>query len=477
MTVRNQMGLLVGLSLLAVSASAGAARAQGLEEALAQAYATNPTLQTERAALRATDEGVPQALSGWRPTVTVNGSLGEAFISTRRDGVGGSTNTTNTPASVGMRLSQPLYRGGATVAGTQRAENQVLSARANLTDVEQQVLSAASTAYLNVVRDQSVVDLNISNVQVLTRQLEAARDRFEVGEVTRTDVSQAEARVADAEASRVEADGSLQVSRANYQALIGQAPGTLSFPDLAQRVPLPSDLSGVVAQALESNPALARARYAEQAALHDISVAGAELLPEVTLDGELQRAWEPSTFFTRQDSATIETNVTVPLYQSGAEYSRIRQLRQIASQRRTELDQARRTVTESGSQTWENLLAARARIMSFEASVQSNEIALDGVKQEAEVGARTVLDVLDAEQELFNAKVNLVRAQRDAAVATFELARVLGTMTAQALNLPVTLYDPSEHYQEVRDKWIGFGSDYQGRGLFDGASDMFDLFR
>jgi TolC family type I secretion outer membrane protein len=459
------IGVVAGVACLAAGGG-GAVEAQSLEEALAEAYARNPTLLAERAALRAVDEGVPKALSGWRPTVSINSSVGRRYQNNRL-ATGVSSSQVTVPRTAGLSVSQPLYRGGATVAETNAAENRVLAGRANLIDVEQQVLLEAATAYMNVVRDQSVVELSFNNEQVLERQLQAARDRFEVGEVTRTDVSQAEARLADASASRIEAEGNLEIARANYQRLVGSLPGVLSFPDLAGMVVLPDARQQALVLAEQRNPAVLRAGFLDRAALYDISAAGALLLPRISLDGTLQRSWEPSSFFERSDTAQVTANLTVPLYQSGAEYARVRELRQVAVQRRRELDDARRRMHEAIGQTWERLETARARIRAFESSVRANEIALEGVSQEAAVGARTVLDVLDAEQELFSARVKLVRAEADEVVASFDLLRVAGANTARDLRLPVQVYDPSAHYDEVHDKWIGFGGDYEGGELFD----------
>ena len=457
----RHMATLTLAILIAASAAVESAGAQTFEEALAQAYSSNPRLLSERAALRAVDEGVPRAKSGWRPTVQINGSVGTRYSSNEAGSTGNVSSENTTPASAGLNLSQPLWRGGATAAETEAAENRVLSGRANLIDSEQQILVASATAYMNVVRDQSVVELNINNEQVLGRQLQAARDRFEVGEVTRTDVSQAEARLSEAAASRIEVEGLLQLSRASYESLIGGVPGLLMFPDLTETIQLPPTDGAARSLALQRNPTIQRAGFNERAALHDISAAGASLLPQITLDGSLQRSWDPNSFFAELDNASLIANVTVPLYQSGAEYARVRELRHIAVQRRRELDAARRTAVETVAGNWARLVTAQARIRAFESAVRANEIALDGVQQEAAVGARTVLDVLDAEQELFDARVNLVGAQTNEVIAAFELLSVVGGMTARGLRLPTALYDPVEHYNEVRDKWIGFGSDYQ----------------
>ena len=363
-------GIPVSASLIAlvvgVIAAPNPSLAQSLDEALAQAYASNPRLLSERAALRAIDEGVPTALSGWRPTVEINGSVGKRYTANETESTGRVNSQNTLPAEAGINLSQPLYRGGATVAETEAAESRVLAGRSNLVDVEQQVLVAAGIAYMNVVRDQAVIALNINNEKVLERQLQATRDRFEVGEVTRTDVAQAEARLSEASASRIEAEGNLDISRANYRRVIGTPPGILKIPDISKGFPLPESLASAEAMALQRNPLVLRDGFIERAALHDISAAGARLLPTITLDGNAQRGIDPNSFFARTDSASLIANVRVPLYQSGAEYARIRELRQVAVQRRRDLDETRRVAREGVSESWESLQTSRARIRAFE---------------------------------------------------------------------------------------------------------------
>lgn len=473
------MGIRVSASIFALAAAAifvpNPSIAQTLEEALAQAYGGNPRLLSERAALRAVDEGVATAKSGWRPTVEINGSVGKAYTANETEATGRISSQSTLPSSAGINLSQPLYRGGATVAETEAAESRVLAGRAGLIDIEQQVLVGAGTTYMNVVRDQSVIELNINNEKVLERQLQATLDRFEVGEVTRTDVSQAEARLADASASRIEAEGNLDISRANYERFVGAPPGLLTFPDISKTAQLPESLEAAEAAASQRNPRVLRAGFIERAALHDISAAGARLLPTVTLDGNAQRSLDPNSFFSQSDSASLTANVRIPLYQSGSEYARIRELRQIAVQRRREFDEARREAREGVSETWERLQTSRARIRALESSVRANQIALEGVEQEAAVGARTVLDVLDAEQELFEARVTLVREQADEVIASFDLLQVVGSMVARDLGLATDLYDPTQYYDQVRDKWIGFGDDYQGTNPLNFESDIRDV--
>lgn len=451
------------LSAGLVAAWPSAASAQTLEEALAAAYRSNPTLAAERARLRATDEQVPQALSNWRPTVETYGAVGKRQLDTKGRAELGTGTQNLTPRTYGAQINQPVFRGGQTVAETRAAENSVRAGRARLDSVEQNVLLNAVAAYMDVYRDQAVLELQIRNEQRLGRQLTATRDRFQVGEVTRTDVFQAEARLAGATANRVGAEGSLERSRATYRNVVGEVPGVLAQPTIPTN--LPSDLGRVVAAAKDQNPDIIAAEFSERSSLDTVDQIRGELYPSVRLSGTAQRDWERTFEGARTTTYEALVNLDVPLYQSGAVYSRIRQSKQNVVENRKRLDQTRQDAIESATSAWNDLQTARAALRSFRTAVQANEVALEGVQREAEVGARTVLDVLDAEQELVDSQVNLVRAQRDEYVAMFNLKTALGELTARRLGLPVDFYDPTKHYDAVRNRWFGTDSpgDYNDR--------------
>ena len=442
--LRHSFATGIGLlaAVLAVPVSA-----ETLVDALVAAYLNNPTLEAGRAQLRAVDENVPQALSGWRPTVEIHSSVGVDRSESDRLGA-----ETLTPWSGELSVIQPLYRGGRTMAGTQRAESEVLAERARLLTVEQNVLLSTSIAYINVLRDEAVVGLNRSNVQVLERQLEATRDRFQVGEITRTDVAQAEARLSRSVSDRVQAEGNLVSSRAAYARLVGNAPGTLE--PAPRLLDLPENEAIAIDIAMENNPLLHAARAGEEASRHAIDVSRGRLLPEVRLKGDISHREDVSITVDEMDDYGISAQVTIPLYQAGSAYSEIRQSREVNSRRRVEVEETRREVVEGVTQAWEALNTARAEIQSRRDEVRAAEIALEGVRQESIVGARTTLDVLDAEQELLDARVALVVAERDEFVASFELAAAVGGLTAANLELPVELYDPEAHYRNARSlRW------------------------
>lgn len=427
-----------------------AAHAETLTDALAKAYGTNPSLQSARATLRATDEGMAQALSGYRPNLSATGSTAAKQQETStRPGVRIDTN----PRSVSLNLSQSLYAGGQTMAAVSSAGNAISAQRARLKGSEQSVLLNAATAYLDVLRDEAVLDLNVKNEQVLGRHLEATRDRFNVGEITRTDVHLAEARLAGSTANRIQSEGALDSSRATYTSVVGDAPTGLEKPALT--LPLPATLDEALSLADAENPAIVSANFDEKTALDSIDSTTGKLLPSVDLSGGASRSLDTVSKDYWANALEAKVTVTVPLYQSGAEYSQIRQARQKAAAARMDADQARRDVAANVRQAWQNLEVTRARIESIKTQVRAAETALEGVQREASVGSRTVLDVLDSEQELLDARVNLVKSQRDETVAAMTLLSSVGRLTATDLNLAVDLYDTGRHYQDVQNKWFG----------------------
>jgi outer membrane protein len=447
----------IGLAgLLLPSLAAGALGAETLADALIKAYQTNPQLLAARAELRATDELVPQALAGWRPTAIVNGDVGEAWSRHTGTGGGGTVGSNDfTPRGANLEVTQPIYRGGRTTAETSQAEDLVLAQRSLLADVEQTVLLDAATTYMDVVRDSATLDLNRNEEEVLRRDLEATQARFDVGELTKTDVAQAQSRLASATAARIQAEGQLRASRARYAAVIGDQPGTLETP--AAPGGLPAAEAETVA-ASDNAPRVAAAQFNERAAADGIDVAFSDLLPSLSLVGNAGTSDESSSPHTGQDSASIMLQLTVPLYQAGAPEANIRRSKQVASQRRQELQNERRAAVANAIDAWQALETARASIVSFEAAVAANKIALEGVRLEAEVGARTVLDVLDAEQEYLNSQVSLVAAQRDEVVAAYQVLAAVGHLTARDLSLPVPYYDVEAYYRAVRDKAWGTGT-------------------
>ena len=445
--------LLVAAAALASVMATPEGRAETLIEALSDAYNNNPQIQAERANLRATDEGVPQALSGWRPTVTFTGSIGAQHVEDKPPSifVGGPI-----PRIADLNITQPVFSGGRTVALTAQAEKTVEAERARNIATESTVFLSVIQAYLDVVRDQATLELAVNNEQVLRKQLEATADQFRVGAVTRTDVAQAEARLAGATASRLQAEGNLQVSRANYVRAVGHPPERLAAANL--RPVLPATRDDAINLAALNNPTVIAAIFTEDAARDAIDATRAQLLPTLNLVGDVNRTVNTVEDNQTQSAASIVARLTVPLYEAGNVYSQTRQATQVLGQRRGQTDDARRAAVQGATQAWEQTSSGRAQIISLQSTIRAAEIALEGTQQEQTVGARTILDVLNAEQELFVNRVQLVTAQHDLALAEFNLALQIGQLTAVDLRLPVKLYDVDEHYRSVREKWLGFGS-------------------
>ena len=444
---------LLASALVGVAAmTAPAASAQSFTDVLVAAYNNNPTLLAARAAQRATDEGVPQALSGWRPTVSVTGAVGKQTTDYSLQTSSTSDGST-TPRSLSLTVSQPLYRGGRTEAATSSAEALVLAGRQDLANTEQSILLSAVTAYMDVVQDQAVLDLNRNNEEVLRRELDATQERFRVGEITRTDVAQAESRLSRATADRISAEGALVSARAVLARVIGEMPGTLKEPPPLPA--LPKNETEALNIAYDENPLLLGAKYREDSAKYDVRSVSGALLPTVSLNASATRSEEQSTTHIDTDSAQVALQLTVPLYESGSVYSQTRQRKQIYNQRRIQVEEQRRSVRQSVVQAWETLTTARSNIEARKSQVQAAKVALEGVQQEAEVGSRTTLDVLDQEQEYLDARVALVQANRDEYVAGYSLLSSVGRLGAHQLNLPVEYYDPVGNYNRVRDKWFG----------------------
>ena len=444
------LGIVVGGT--AVSPAA----ALTIEEALAQAYRNSPQLAAERARVRGRDEQIGQALANWRPRVVVEGSAGVAqrrFNQTLGAARGDRETDTSHPYQAGLTVTQSLYRGGRNDAQTRRVEEEILSDRARLSSVEQDVLLAALVAYVDVVRDRAVVELNANNQRVLKRQLEATTDRFRVGEVTRTDVALARSRLSRANADLIRARGTLTDSRANFANIVGvPAEGLEEVKPLSE---LPATEDDAVARARSDGFAVVRARHGERAARQRVLEIEGELRPTVSVSGQIARALDLSDSNTETDRMELTGRVSVPLYQSGAVSSRIRAAKHTVVQRRNEFLLAVRSAVTTATKRWEDYKTAEAGIAAFSEAVRAARIALEGVEQEALVGSRTVLDVLDAEQELLDARVSLVRARRDLVVATYALRSAVAELTAEGLELEVELYDPRENYRKTRQRWYG----------------------
>ncbi|HAK63397.1 MAG TPA: secretion protein [Alphaproteobacteria bacterium] len=449
--------LFSALSILC--ASGHAQTSNPYKEALATAYRSNPQLQAERARQRSTDEGVARALGGFRPTVTVIGEAGRAVDEFRtRNSFTGATNITDVnrgPRTVQLLGRQPIYDGGQAISDYRRSEAIVEQGRARLISVEQSVLQDAAQAYVDVARDYKVVQLTRDNVDYLTELKTAIEARFTVRDVTNTDVAQAEARLARGLADYQAAQGALARSYSAYKRVIGEE--AIANPDMP---PIPEILPDTMETALaeaENNPTLRAAIHAEQAARAQIGVVKSGLLPDLSLRGAVRRQDDADQKHFERDTAEVLLQLSIPIYEGGVSAAQTREAKHIASQRQLEAQQASRAATDAVRAAWESLISARARIVSIQENVTAARQALTGVSEEVKVGARTVLDRLNAQQEVLDADVALLRAQRDEFLASLDLLGAVGRLTAKELALPVEIYDPVANYAATRGRWFGTG--------------------
>jgi outer membrane protein len=436
-----------------------------LQEALANAYLTNPTLQAERAALRAVDENVPTALAGWRPTVSVTASgIVQSGATTSGAFAGSSTPIPATALhglrgyTVGVTATQPLYQGGRTTGQTHQAVNRVLAERANLIATEQQVFANVVSAYVGVIEDQQLLQLQINNEKVLEEQLRATNDRFRVGEITRTDVAQAEAALASARASRQQAEGTLQTAQATYTQQVGVAPSPNLIPP--QPLALPAhDQDNIVAMAVSNNPNVVNALFTESSDKDAVDVAMATLMPKLALQGQYSNSADQGLPNERSFISEGLVTLTVPLYQGGSEYAAVRQAKQTAQQARRQVDVQRRSAAQLAISNWQNLISYKASIDSNRSAIQANIVALDGVERQAIVGTSTTLEVLQQQQTLLSSQVALVQSLSNLVLSSYGVAGAIGRLTARDLSLSVPLYDETAYYNAVKDRLWGL-NDY-----------------
>ena len=438
--------LLLGASLALLPWTS--AWADSLMDALTKAYAGNPNLAAEQANLRSVDENRPQAVALRRPTITGQAQGGIQPQNSQQVG-----NQTLYPYSASIGVTQPLWTGGRAGAAIEQADYQIKAERANLLNEEETILLQAATAYFDVYNNQAVLDLAINNVKVLSQALDEANARFKAGLATQTDVAQAEARLQSGFADQRQAEANLTNSQAVYRNVVGNWPGVLKPEPPATA--LPTTAEETVARAIVRNPQVLNAQATQEAAKAGVDVANAQLMPSLSLSGLILQANNQQIQTDWQTEAQVLVTLTVPIYQAGAEYSRIRQAKETLGQTKNQVDAAIRLTSQNATEAWQNLQAARAKITSFQAAVKANNIAYAGLVEENRVGTRTTFDVLQGQQDLFASEVNLVNAQHDEAVSSYQIKAVVGELTAQLIGLNTPIYNPQIHYDAVKNQWIG----------------------
>ncbi len=430
-------------------------RAETLVDTLVRVYQNNSQLNAQRAQLRATDENVPQALSGYRPQVSAGLSAGLTGV---KNGLpnGGTESATLRPRMAGVTITQPLFNGFRTGNAVRQAEAQVRSGREALRNVEQTVFVNAVTAYMNIVADQALIEAQRSNVTFLRETLDSTRRSLEAGNLTTTDVAQAEARHYRALADLNAAEVSLAVDRATYTQVVGSTPGRLAPADSPERT-LPRSREEAITIARREHPTIVAATYDVDSAQAAVKVAEAALLANVNVQGSASRSIETDTTLTvtRTDQASATVQATVPIYDGGMAASQVRQAKEMLAQNRLTLDQVRLQTDTAVATVWATHEGARISMNAAEAEVRAAIAALSGVQQEHQAGQRTTLDVLNSQQDLIGARARLIQAQRDLVVTGYTLLGALGRLDHKLLGLPTVDYEPQSHYFQVRDAWHG----------------------
>lgn len=435
---------------IALALAPVAARAESLDQTLAAAYRYNPEIDAERARLRATDENVARAMSGYRPTINSDMTVGVRGQNT--DPPSGADGTSN-PRTFSLTLSQPLFSGFRTVNAVSEAEANVRSGQQALRIVEQNILQSAATAYVDVVRDIAVLRLRQSNLEFLTRELRATQDRFQVGEVTRTDVAQARARRSAAVSAISTAEADLKSSRATYRRIVGREPGRLFEPPVPNRK-LPKSLKAALRIGAQEAPLIVQALYNEQAARFAVDTIIGELLPSAQLEAQYSLSKDPNPVTQRSESGSLIGRLTIPLYQGGETRARVRQAKHTHVSTIQVIEQQRTVVREQVITAWTAFEAAKNQLVSDQAQVDANQIALQGVQEEERVGQRTLLDVLDAQQELLDSRVNLTLTRRNIIVNAYSLLSAIGRLDGTSYGVSEIVYDPDQHYHDIRAEWF-----------------------
>ena len=433
------------------------ANAQTVFEALSDAYNTNPTLQAQRAYLRAIDENVAIAKSGFRPTIALRGTYSDT--DTSHDNYNQAQDGSVTSGSA--VITQPLFNGFSTLNSVKAADKNVKAEQNNLYNTEQTVFLNAATAYFNVVQNAAIVDLQRNNEKLLKRQLDETSERFNVGDVTRTDVSQARARYAQAKADTINAEGNLEASKAVYRQIIGSEPKTLSEPKNLSKY-IPNNFNDALAYAKEHNYAVRAAKEALSAKDYTISANTGALLPQIALEGSAntsRNSYDDIAKDHKNDNFQVGVNMSVPIYDAGENRAKIRQSKYQKWQAQELLLQAQRQAVSDTTAAWEYMAANHAKIKSLKEQIRANEIALEGVRKEEALGNRTILDVLDAYNEVLKSKVNEVTARRDYFVSGMQVLMAMGKLTANDLNLAVDIYDAEKYYKETKGKWLSLSVD------------------
>lgn len=438
---------------LALTSLTGAACAETMQEALAQAYSSNPTLNAARAQTRSVDENIAIAKSAMRPQIFGNADYGKSWSETElASGIRTSSNLR--PGGFGVTISQSLFDGFKTRNNVEAAQAAIFASRETLRNTEQNVLFDAASAYMNVIRDQAIASYRSQNLEFLNELVRSERTRFDVGESTRTDVAQAQASQAAAQAQLSAARAQLQSSIAVYRQIIGSDPKHLKGPAGVDRL-LPGQVEKALEIAFAEHPAILATKYLVDQADWNVKSAESSLLPTIQLQGSASRRFDSVSRGSTTDSASVTAKLSVPIYQGGGVSATVRQNKEVLGQRWIEVDQTVDSVRAAVVSAYSQLQSAQASRVANESQLRAARLALQGSVEERNVGQRTTLDVLSNQQDVINAQLSLANSERDTIVASYAVLSAIGRLSAERLKLAVVRYDPVEHFEVVKDKWYG----------------------
>ena len=427
---------------------------QTLYDTLSKAYNTSPLLKSHRFKLEAINEELAKALSKNRPQINLYGSIGSDETTTVNTS-GVESTKSNNPKSVTLEIQQNLYDFGRTRSLINIADNSIFAQRADLRNQEQEILLEASRIYLALLASTEINKLAKNNLLLLQKHYQATNDRFKLGEATSTDLSLAKARYLRAKSDEIKSRGDIEKERSKYFSLIGiEAPKKLYFPKI--KIIIPENLKDITKETLQGNPNIIASGFRKKLSFVKISSAASELLPTLDLNLSAQNAWAPNTFFDEYENYKMEFNLKLPLYSGGYNYSNVRQKKKEAMQSSKNFDYNIKKALKDVEILWIELNSLEAQIMAINSTIKANEMAVEGVKKENEVGSRTLLDVLDAEQDLLEEKVEAIKVKRDKFITIFNLTAYMGKLSSSDLNLDVDVYDLDKNYLAVKNMWLGF---------------------
>ncbi len=450
----SQYIILAGVCFVGLLLQAQTLHAETLFDALAQAYRYSPQLDAQRATLRATDESVSQANAGHRPNINAEADVGRQSTKVKPDFINGRSGET-TPRGYTVQLIQPIFKGFQVTNAVNSAEATVRAGRETLRNVEQQVLLDVVSAYGNVVRDQAILRLREDNLKFLNTELKATKERFAVGEVTKTDVSQSQASLAQGQSDLEQAKANLKSSRALYEQFVGTPPRNLSPANPNSKL-LPKSLDEAIAIGTKENPQVVAALYNEQAARFQVDEIRGQLLPQAQLEATYTDRFDGSVGNDEVATASIVGRLNVPIYANGGiVYSQVRQAKQTHLSQIQVIEQQRALTQSQVAQSWSQFTGFKAQLVSDNAQIASNKVALDGVREEEKVGQRTLIEVLNQQQTLLNSQVQMESTKRNVVVGAYTVIQAIGRLSVAEVGAASTVYDPEVHYGEVRDQWWG----------------------